>query len=141
MFSVSKIGSKPGHCIAGEIVKFEFVQEDGVVDDIKGGAEIEEQGSTQLLGFCLLNPIVIYLGESCCSGMIGPKTMVIGMPEIVGGKMFCNLLENRGFCQFTYKYKVRSGSSVSTFGFVTLLEMRRNFVDFPELGVDSASDG
>ena len=75
-----------------------FFKEDFVVDNIKCSAKIQKESCTKFFVFCFLDPEIIELSNSCGSGVVWAETMVVWMPEIVPGEMFCYLVKHCSFC-------------------------------------------
>ena len=73
--------------------------------------------------------------------MVGFKTMVIGMPQVVVGEMLFYLFKDGCFCKFADKYNVCDWSPVFTQSFITFLELWRDFIHLLEAWIDRAVDG
>ena len=55
--------------------------------------------------------------------------------------MFFNLFENSSFSKFAYKDNISNRSPIFTQSFVTVFELRRDFIDLPEVGINGVIKG
>ena len=73
--------------------------------------------------------------------MVCFESMMVRMPQVVGGEMLFYLFKDSSFCKFADKYNVCNWSPVFTQSFITFFELWRYFVHLPEAWIDRAVDG